>query len=146
MKLNLNSDQFELLINSWGNLIPWDGTNDVLTKLYQANFSLATLSNGDVGTLTNAVKIFDQVKMTYIFSSDFPIGAFKSASVMYNQLLTTPKFTEEQVLHIAGAPIDGKGARDYGLFAGLVYNQPIPSNKPCFLLNNITDLLTIMGL
>lgn len=58
MEISTTDEQFEELILGWSNLIPWPGTEDVLTQLYEANFKIAALSNGDRDTLTRAMQIF----------------------------------------------------------------------------------------
>lgn len=148
MKLNLSKDEHDALIAAWGNLIPWPATKETLQKLHSAGISTSPLSNGDVTTLTNAMGVFlPEVPMKFIFSSDFPVGSFKPDSRMYAQLLQDHGVTVEQVLHVAGAPSDAQGARQYGLFAALVYNTPIPGQyKPCFALKNITELSAVLGL
>lgn len=147
MSLNLTSEESGALVAAWGDLIPWPATTETLTQIYSANFSVAPLSNGDSGTLANAVSVFyPSVVMSYIFSSDFPsAGSFKPNYRMYEQVLAGSGRDIHQVLHVAGAPQDAYGARDYGLFSALVYNKPIPGpNKPCFVFQNITELTAVL--
>lgn len=137
---------FGRLLRSWGNLTPWTGTAEVLQAL-QPHFQLAPLSNGDANTLTQAVSVFyPAVNMSYVFSSNFPVGAFKPQPAMYRQLLDRSRLAPDEILHVAGAPGDGKGARDFGLFSALLHNAPLPGVQPCFPLANITLLPAVLGL
>jgi len=147
MGLHFSSEEFDALVKCWGDLIPWDGTQETMEILAENNFTLAALSNGDTDTLTRAVSIFG-LKFEYIFSSDFPdVGAFKTVPTIYTQTLAATGLTEYNILHIAGAPGDGWGARNAGFFSGLVYADPQDKDlKPCFLLKNITELPAILGI
>jgi FMN phosphatase YigB (HAD superfamily) len=152
MDLNLTSAEYEALIASWGQLTPWAGTKEVLRRLSaETKIMLAPLSNGDAGTLKSAMEVFlPEVNMTehFVFSSDFPVGSFKPDARMYAQVPENDNGVAiQQELHVAGAPTDAWGSRDYGLFTALVYKSPTGGpNYPCFVLNNITDLLTIFNL
>jgi FMN phosphatase YigB (HAD superfamily) len=147
MNLEVTSSEFVELTQSWGDLIPWQGTTYTLTTLYNAGINIAPLSNGDSDTLTRDWKAFEPATDPYtIFSSDFPVGAFKPQPSMYAQVINSGVNIEEY-MHIAGAPGDAQGAREYGIYASLSWNTPIPGDyEPCFVLNNITDLLAIFGL
>lgn len=148
MSLTVTSEQYDALIYAWGELIPWENTAKVLQQVYAANYTLGTLSNGDKETLARAMQVFaPNVQFTYFFSSDFPVGAFKPDPAMYRQLPATSALSVQEILHVAGANIDGWGARDAGLFSALVYSKPYPKKPlPCFLLDDITDLLPVLGL
>ena len=78
MGLHFSPEEFDALVKSWGDLIPWDGTQETMEILAANNFTLAALSNGDTDTLTRAVSIFGpNAPFKYIFSSDFPeVGRF----------------------------------------------------------------------
>jgi phosphoglycolate phosphatase-like HAD superfamily hydrolase len=58
MELDLSPDEFSSLVASWGDLVAWPGTKETLMTLADAGYLLAPLSNGDTGTLTQAMKIF----------------------------------------------------------------------------------------
>lgn len=149
MNINVSEQQFSSLIGAWSNLIPWDGVTETLQTVYNANFTIGTLSNGDQNTLMNAMKIFaPKVKFTYYFNSDFPnAGSFKPDARMYNQLPFVSELSPYQILHVAGANIDGWGSRDDGLYSALVNSPPYPKKPfPCFLLKNITELPSILGI
>ena len=146
--LTATDAQREALIKAWSYLTPWVNTKESLAKLYNAGFSLGALSNGDRNTLTTAMKVFlPDVKFTYIFPSDFPVGSFKPDAAMYDQLQTSTNFTTSEILHVAGAPIDGWGSRSAGLFSALLSLVPYPKKPfPCFLLKDITGVPPIFGL
>ena len=148
MNIVASQTEFDALVNSWGVLIPWPATAEVLQKVAAAGIYIAPLSNGDKNTLKSAMSVFSpEVNMQFIFTSDFPVGSFKPDSQMYAQVTRVSNLSEHEFLHIAGAPTDAQGARKYGIFAGLVYNVPIPGpNRPCFAMKNITDLVAILGL
>jgi len=148
MQITVTDAEFEALIAAWGNLIPWSGTTDTLTKVYNANYHLGTLSNGDQNTLKTAMQIFTDVKFSYYFSSDFPnAGSFKPDPAMYNQLPRISGYSVEEILHVAGASSDGWGARNDGLYSALVGSPPYPKKPfPCFLLKDITELIDVLGI
>eukprot|EP01104_Vermistella_antarctica_P008600 TRINITY_DN2159_c0_g3_i1.p1 TRINITY_DN2159_c0_g3~~TRINITY_DN2159_c0_g3_i1.p1 ORF type:complete len:305 (-),score=55.60 TRINITY_DN2159_c0_g3_i1:392-1306(-) len=145
MQLTLSSTEFDALLNTWSDLIPWQGTQYTLNTLAAStDLELAPLSNGDADTLKQAMTIFaPQVNMSYIFSSNFPVGAFKPQPVMYEQLLNATGYSVDEILHVAGAPNDAQGAREAGFYSGLTWNAPSPGVQPCFLFSNITDVLKL---
>ena len=148
MTIVVSKEQFTALVDSWGHLIPWADTASVLTQIYNAGFKLATLSNGDVGTLKTAMQVFaPNVTFSYYFSSDFPIGAFKPDEAMYNQVQPATSLSAVEFLHVAGASSDGWGARSAGLYSALLSSPPYPKPPlPCFLLKDITELPAVLGL
>ena len=150
MKIEVTDSQFSQLIACWGDLIPWPGTTETLQTVYNANFHIGTLSNGDENTLKNAMKIFQpyNVSFSYYFNSNFPnAGSFKPDSRMYHQLLQLTSYNPNEILHVAGANIDGWGSRNSGLFSALVNSPPYPQKPlPCFFLKNITDVPKVLGI
>jgi FMN phosphatase YigB (HAD superfamily) len=148
MKITVTDAEFEALIACWGNLVPWTGTTETLQKVFDAGYHIGTLSNGDQGTLKNAMSIFTGVKFSYYFSSDFPnAGSFKPDHAMYDQLPRLSSYSVEEILHVAGANSDGWGARSAGLYSALVGSPPYPKQPlPCFLLKDITELTTVLGI
>eukprot|EP00697_Spironema_sp_BW2_P017801 gnl/Spiro4/9607_TR5098_c0_g1_i1.p1 gnl/Spiro4/9607_TR5098_c0_g1~~gnl/Spiro4/9607_TR5098_c0_g1_i1.p1 ORF type:complete len:336 (+),score=104.67 gnl/Spiro4/9607_TR5098_c0_g1_i1:36-1043(+) len=58
----------------------------------------------------------------------------------------TAPFTMESVLHVAGAPEDARGAREFGFYSALARNQPVSGLQPCFRLPDIADLLPLLHL
>lgn len=104
MKIAVTDEQFEALIACWGKLVPWSGTTDTLQKVYDAKYHIGTLSNGDQGTLQNAMSIFTGVQFSYYFNSDFPnAGSFKPDAAMYDQLPRLSGYSVKEILHVAGA-------------------------------------------
>eukprot|EP01039_Chlorochromonas_danica_P006694 gene6694-7401_t len=148
MAITVTSDEFNALLAAWGDLTPWQGTQEALETIYNAKFTLGTLSNGDKETLSRAMKVFaPSVTFSYFFSSDFPVGSFKPDVAMYRQLSETTGLTAEQILHVAGANIDGWGSRDAGLYSALLRSPPYPKLPlPCFLLDDISELPAVLGL
>lgn len=142
---------FDMLVKSWGNLIPWDQTQETLEIISNAGFKIGTLSNGDQITLKRATDVFlPNVKFDYVFGSEFPVGSFKPDSAMYHQL-ENYGFEREEILHIAGGETDAQGARDANIFSA--FNQvlypsttPIDNDDICFLLANITEVPAILGI
>eukprot|EP00049_Salpingoeca_infusionum_P022613 m.7762 g.7762 ORF g.7762 m.7762 type:complete len:266 (+) comp5286_c0_seq1:64-861(+) len=145
-QIPLNSTQFQALAHTWEDLIPWEGTLDALAKLKATGrFMLAPLSNGDAHTLTAATQAFaPKVPMNTVFSSNFPVGVFKPQAAIYEQLLARTNYTVSEILHVAGAPSDGRGARDAGFYSALLHHAPLPGTQPCFTLANITLLPDIL--
>ena len=87
------------LVATWGELTPWPGTGETLQLLQSKGIFLAPLSNGDYATLLHAVKVFlPQANLTHtVFSSDYPVGAFKPAAAIYAQV-TARRGREERRL------------------------------------------------
>lgn len=74
------------MLRAWSDLIPRNGTREALARL-APRFMIAPLSNGDRNTLTEATRVFlPDVKMSYIFSSDYPVGVFKPLAPIYAQV------------------------------------------------------------
>lgn len=137
---------YTAMMETWGNLIPWNNTGAVLTKI-ASKFAIAPLSNGDAATLKAAMTIFAPgANISYIFSSDWPVGSFKPDKSMYYQLSSTTGISPENILHVAGAPSDGRGARDAGYYSALLRNPPEAGTQPCFSLADVTDLPVVLGL
>lgn len=150
MNISVTNDEFNALLAAWSDLIPWPGTTETLQKVSQANFKVATLSNGDENTLKTAMKYFDSynISFSYYFNSNFPnAGSFKPDENMYHQLLKSTNYSPQEILHVAGANIDGWGSRNAGLYSALVNSPPYPKKPlPCFFLKNITEVPGILGI
>jgi 2-haloalkanoic acid dehalogenase type II len=144
-KIPINGDVFNKIIDLWSQLTPWEDTARVL-RLLSMYYELSPLSNGDYGTLSRAMEVFRPVVMSHIFSSDWPIGAFKPRSVIYDQVWETTGYQMHEILHVAGAGMDARGARDAGLFSALLHGQPDPGTKPCFVLPSISYLPKVLNL
>lgn len=148
MQIPVYGSIYNEILAAWGQEIPWPGTVETINKVANKGYHVAPLSNGDRATLKNAFSVFSPAVRPYdIYSSDFPIGAFKPQPVMYEQLFTKSGFTRDEVLHVAGAPGDGQGAATANVYAALTWNQPVPGGaQPCFVLANITDLSNVLDL
>lgn len=139
------SPTFQALTQTWSQLTPWPQTLETLQLLQANGYLVAPLSNGDAETLINATNIFrPQVVMNEIYSSDYPIGAFKPLPAMYAQLAN--QWGIEHVLHVAGSAIDAFGARSYGLYNALLRDTPQEGPQPCWTLANITMLPAVLGI
>ena len=141
------SREFEELLGAWSDLIPRNGTAEALAQL-APHFMLAPLSNGDRDTLITATRIFSpKAKMSFVFSSDFPVGVFKPLAGIYVQVEETAGLERDEILHVAGSSFDAKGAREYGLYSVLSYGDPEKEGaQPCFVIKDIKELLPILGL
>ena len=137
---------FEALAVAWSTLTPWSGTADALRALAAAGLRLGALSNGDRATLSNATAVFlPGVPFWRVFPSDYPVGAFKPAGAMYQQVMLAVAeqgWPPEAALHAAGSPADAQGAREFGMLAVLIAHgaQPDGPPSPCAVLDNITLL------
>lgn len=153
MNLTVSRSEFHELVLSWSRLQPWHNTQETLEQLHAANLTIGVLSNGDRYTLTNAVSIFSTVPFTYVFPSDFPAGVFKPQHDIYDQTRTVG-FDVEEILHVAGGPQDGGGARDAGLFSVVTYStsrrrmESVQNDytEPCFSVNDISEVPALLGL
>lgn len=135
------SSTFNALLSAWGNLQPRDGDVEVLSKLSQ-KYQLAVLSNGDRGTLQQALRIFPpSVNISLILSSDYPVNCFKACSGMYAQALAAVGGDQRKVFHVAGSSYDANGARNFGIFAGMVGSLVANDDPdPCFVFDSIKKL------
>ena len=148
MNLSVSRADFHRLIACWGQLTPWEGTQEALEVLVKGNITIGALSNGDRYTLTNVVSVFQTpVVFSHIFPSDFPVGAQKPQKAIYQQVLDVTDYDISEVLHVAGGATDGSGARDAGFFSALLHKDPVPDKTPpCFVLNDISELPAVLGL
>jgi phosphoglycolate phosphatase-like HAD superfamily hydrolase len=145
----VDSPPFLHLLACWGRLKPWSGVASTVAAVFRAGIQVAPLSNGAAFVLRQAwAGAFPDIPLPTaaggVFSSDWPVGAFKPQPVMYHQLLSITGLDASQVLHVAGAPIDAQGGRQAGLYTALSWNAPLPGLQPCFALSNITQLLQVL--
>ena len=159
LMMNLTRSEFNELVSAWGQLTPWEGTQEALEVLAKANLDIGTLSNGDWRTLQSDVSIFaSPVSFKYIFPSDFPVGAFKPQPAIYEQTLALG-YDISEILHVAGGSGDASGARDAGLFSVFLAKTyrnrgrnlfadtaDQKSTQPCFVIDDISELPAILGL
>lgn len=155
MNIVVTKSEFHELILSWSRLTPWPGTQETLQTLVNAGLTIAPLSNGDRSTLSSAIKVFVDVPFKYIFPSDFPVGSFKPHNSMYEQTLQVG-YSSEEILHVAGGSTDAGGARDAGLFSVHLSHESamqelkllngVAATPPCFVISDISDLPSILGL
>jgi FMN phosphatase YigB (HAD superfamily) len=159
LNMNFTRSEFNNLTTAWGQLTPWEGTQEALEILAKGNLDLGVLSNGDWRTLHSDVSIFTSpVSFKYVFPSDFPVGAFKPQSAMYHQTLALG-YDISEILHVAGGSGDASGARDAGLFSVYLAKTYLKSGDhlfddsadekstpPCFTINDISELPAILGL
>lgn len=156
--LTVSRSEYDQLVKSWGNLIPWTNTQATLEKILAANISIAALSNGDSKTLSDAVTVFpSSVHFSHIFSSDFPAGVFKPQHDIYDQAKLVG-YDISEILHVAGGGTDASGARDAGLFSALTSSKSfqnhlalsagggVAGTTPCFTLGDISEVTVVLGL
>jgi 2-haloalkanoic acid dehalogenase type II len=147
LPIAVDSPPFLALLECWSRLRPWPGVVNTISAIARAGIRVAPLSNGASYVLKQAwANAFPDVALHEVFSSDWPVGAFKPQAAMYQQLLSPTGLSAAQVMHVAGAPIDGQGGRLAGVLTALAWNQPLPGVPPCFALANITSLLDILHL
>lgn len=142
-----NSTTFKALMSSWGNLKPRPNVVDVLTVL-SSKYQLGLLSNGDHETLQSALRVFPpSVNVSLILSSDYPANCFKTCSNMYAQALNAVQGDLTRVLHVAGSTYDANGARAFGIFSGAIDpgQKSVADPQPCFIFNDIKDLLLLLN-
>lgn len=143
---------FETLAVAWSVLKPYEGTVEALRALVDAGLRLGALSNGDRATLVNATSIFLSAGVPFwrVFPSDYPVGAFKPAAGMYEQVALAAAaegWPPEAVLHAAGSATDAQGARTYGLLSVFISHGSAPAGSPapCAVLENITLLPALLN-
>lgn len=142
-----SSSTFKSLLSAWGNLQPRDGAIEVLSRLGQ-KYQLAVLSNGDRGTLQQALHVFlPAVNISLILPSDYPVNCFKACSGMYAQALAAVDGDQRRVLHVAGSSYDANGARTFGIFAGVLGSSVANDDPaPCFVFDSIKKLPSFFGM
>jgi len=80
-----------------------------------------------------------------VVGSDFPVGSFKPDAAIYNNVLS--EISANEHLHVAGSSVDAWGARKAGMFSALLRSSVYPEQPyPCFLLKDVKDLPTLLGL
>jgi 2-haloacid dehalogenase len=147
LPIPVDSPSFVDLLACWSQLQPWPGVASTLAVVANAGIQVAPLSNGAAFILKQAwISAFPAIPLHSVFSSDWPVGAFKPQPAMYQQLLTNTGLAPSQVLHVAGAPIDAQGGRQAGVYTALAWNAPLPGLPPCFVLANITSLVQVLKL
>lgn len=147
LAIPVDSPAFVDLLACWSQLQPWPGVASTLAAVAHAGIRVAPLSNGAAYILKQAwISAFPSIPLHEVFSSDWPVGAFKPQPAMYQQLLTNTGLAPSQVLHVAGAPIDAQGGRQAGVYTALAWNAPLPGLPPCFVLANITSLVQVLQL
>ncbi|EGR34746.1 hypothetical protein IMG5_002790 [Ichthyophthirius multifiliis] len=107
------------------------------------------MSNGSQQSLQQLARnSLPDIEFQYFFDSTSS-KYFKPRLEMYRQVEQTG-YQIDEILHVAGAIIDVKGARDYGLFVG--HNKIIDdqfygfleSEKPCFEVKDISGVVDVM--
>jgi 2-haloalkanoic acid dehalogenase type II len=156
--LSVTRSEFSALVASWGTLEPWTNTQSTLEKIHAAGITIGVLSNGDRYTLTRAVSTFVTVPFEHVFPTDFPVGAFKPVHYIYDATKEVG-FDVDEILHVAGSDYDAGGARDAGLFSVLTHSSSRRGRmlgnsssdgssytSPCFNVNDISEVLPVLGL
>jgi len=147
---DINATTITNLIDSWGNLILRPSAKSTFMNLSNAGYLVGPLSNGDDEIVSHAFSALSpEVKPAYVFTSDYPVMCFKNCTGMYHNVLNVSGFSVNEVLHVAGSMYDGRGARTAGLFSAVLkpdshHRHNNTANYPCFILNDLSDLLSIL--
>eukprot|EP01111_Echinosteliopsis_oligospora_P005210 TRINITY_DN18448_c0_g1_i1.p1 TRINITY_DN18448_c0_g1~~TRINITY_DN18448_c0_g1_i1.p1 ORF type:complete len:283 (-),score=62.98 TRINITY_DN18448_c0_g1_i1:18-866(-) len=147
--VTVNETQANELVNSWGDLILRPSAKPTFTNLTAAGFHIAPLSNGDEEIVSHAFSaLAPEVEPSFVFTSDYPVMCFKHCTAIYQHVLQVSNYSALEVLHVAGSMYDGKGARSAGLFSAVLdpgsHHRNDTYNYPCFVLNDLSDLLDIL--
>jgi 2-haloacid dehalogenase len=128
-----NDEEKRHLNKVWHRLQPWPDAVEGLTRLKQ-KFIIATLSNGNVGLLTNMAK-YSGLPWDLIFSAEL-VKAYKPDPRAYCQTFEFLDLQPDEVMLVAAHEDDLRAARTQGLRTAFVFRPlewgPTPA-KPAVM-------------
>jgi 2-haloacid dehalogenase len=111
--LDLSDSAKTTLLARWLDLEPWSEVPSVLEALKSRGYTMALLSNGDMTQLQTLAQKLPPV-FDHIFSSE-QAGYYKPHPSVYALPLDELKLKADQILHVAGSPMDALGTKAAGL-------------------------------
>ena len=118
--ISLNSDEINHLNKCWHRLHPWKDSVNGITRL-NSKFITATLSNGNVGLLTNMAK-FAKLPWTCILSAEI-FKHYKPDDEVYRGAANILDIKPDQVMMVAAHKSDLLAAKSNGLVTAYI-NRP----------------------
>ena len=118
--ISLNSDEINHLNKCWHRLHPWKDSVNGITRL-NSKFITATLSNGNVGLLTNMAK-FAKLPWTCILSAEI-FKHYKPDDEVYRGAANILDLKPDQVMMVAAHKSDLLAAKSNGLVTAYI-NRP----------------------
>ena len=118
--ISLNSDEINHLNKCWHRLHPWKDSVNGITRL-NSKFITATLSNGNVGLLTNMAK-FAKLPWTCILSAEI-FKHYKPDDEVYRGAANILDLKPDQVMMVAALISDLLAAKSNGLVTAYI-NRP----------------------
>ena len=118
--ISLNSDEINHLNKCWHRLHPWKDSVNGITRL-NSKFITATLSNGNVGLLTNMAK-FAKLPWTCILSAEI-FKHYKPDDEVYKGAANILDLKPDQVMMVAALISDLLAAKSNGLVTAYI-NRP----------------------
>ena len=118
--LPLNSDEINHLNKCWHRLHPWKDSVNGITRL-NSKFITATLSNGNVGLLTNMAK-FAKLPWTCILSAEI-FKHYKPDDEVYKGAANILDLEPKEVMMVAAHKSDLLAAKSNGLVTAYI-NRP----------------------
>jgi len=134
------------LLDAWLELQPWPEASSVLTALHRKGHTLGLLSNGDADQLKVLATRLPPV-FTHIFSSE-EAGFYKPHPAVYALPMEGLHLKADEILHVAGSPVDALGTKAAGLHCAWSnrQNQPVPDPRypPDYEMSNLSQLPEIL--
>ena len=112
-KLSISEVFRKKLINLWNALVPWPEALSVIQELKLLGYEVAILSNGDHQMLNKIANKFENC-IDHILSAERAQN-FKPHPSVYELPITHLGFSKNEILHVAGSPVDVMGARAFGM-------------------------------
>lgn len=145
-------DVVDDLTRAWHRLDPWPDTLAGLTRL-KKQFTITTLSNGNVSLLTNMAKRAG-LPWDCVISAEL-FGHYKPDREAYVGTAELLDVAPDELMLVAAHPSDLRAARDAGLRTGFVfrpdeYGSGRPRNRPSdgefdFAADDLLDLAEQLG-
>ena len=123
--ISLNSDEINHLNKCWHRLHPWKDSVNGITRL-NSKFITATLSNGNVGLLTNMAK-FAKLPWTCILSAEI-FKHYKPDDEVYKGAANILDLEPKEVMMVAAHKSDLLAAKSNGLVTAYI-NRPYEFGK-----------------
>ena len=144
--ITFSDEDIKALVDKWRDLEPFPEVRYVVRRIKENGYKIAPLSNGDRDIISMLVKKLD-VEFDDIFSSE-DVGAYKPNPRIYAQASERWGLGKEEIMHVAGSPIDAVGSKSYGYVTTWVNRLGIPHEefpyKPDYVVKDFNGLLEIL--
>lgn len=141
--IELAKNDRERLIENWSQLKFWSEAEQVVQEVKHRGYLVGMLSNGDIQMLLK-LQTHCKVKFDFILSAE-EAGSYKPSPKIYQFAYSKAGVKKEEILHVAGSPIDILGAISAGIPSAWSNRNNLPpidsSYQPTFKFGDLTDLL-----